>query len=200
MYIWRFPFTAAANLFVLAILLPCLSALAGLRTRLTGERARLVIAAALVLCVLVSPLFVSLLFERRVEANAAILEAHGQTLSRIDPAPGMNCLAAIFAAVLAPSAFAFFRTRRARGMYLLGGWIFVALNLINACAPGWCEHFGFPFRYYWWSDALLFDETGRNLTAGFSWLAIAANAGCFALAAIALSVATRRARPIIKVV
>jgi hypothetical protein len=52
--------------------------------------------------------------------------------------------------------------------------IFALLNLANWCSPGWCERFGFPFPYSWWSDGIMI-MNGVNLTAGVSRLALFGN-------------------------
>ena len=66
------------------------------------------------------------------------------------------------------------------------------LNITNWCSPGWCERYGFPFPYSWWSDAILIMD-GRNWSAGFSALALLGNVAAAALAALVLSRAYRRA-------
>lgn len=32
--------------------------------------------------------------------------------------------------------------------------VLAVLNAVNLCAPGWCGAYGFPFPYYFWSDAI----------------------------------------------
>ncbi len=40
---------------------------------------------------------------------------------------------------------------------LLIAWVTIVLGLssVNWCAPGWCAHYGFPFSFYGWSDAMI---------------------------------------------
>lgn len=32
--------------------------------------------------------------------------------------------------------------------------VLAALNAVNLCAPGWCGWYGFPLRYFTWSDSM----------------------------------------------
>jgi len=68
---------------------------------------------------------------------------------------------------------------------------FAFLNIANWCSPGWCERFGFPFAYSWWSDAILI-MNGQNLSAGFSVTAIALNASVLIGIGVVLSLRYRR--------
>jgi hypothetical protein len=68
---------------------------------------------------------------------------------------------------------------------------FTLLNIANWCSPGWCERFGFPFPYSWWSDAIIV-MNGKNLTAGTSLVAFGANISVFFLVIAALGRAYHR--------
>lgn len=73
----------------------------------------------------------------------------------------------------------------------LAALAFTLLNVANWCSPGWCERFGFPFRYSWWSDAIIV-MNGKSITAGTSRIAFVANISVFLLVVAALGRAYRR--------
>jgi hypothetical protein len=64
--------------------------------------------------------------------------------------------------------------------------VFALLNVTNWCRPGWCERFGFPLPYSWWSDAIMV-MNGRNITAGASIAAFVVNLTALAAAFYAMA-------------
>ena len=69
--------------------------------------------------------------------------------------------------------------------------MFTGLNVANWCSPGWCERFGFPFPYSWWSDAIII-MNGENLTAGHSLIAFLVNISLFLVVVVVLAALYRR--------
>ncbi len=62
--------------------------------------------------------------------------------------------------------------------------VYAGINAVNLCSPGWCTHYGLPFRLYGWSDAIIIFN-GENLNpGGFSIWAVLGN-GLVALAIFA---------------
>jgi len=45
-------------------------------------------------------------------------------------------------------------TSRAAVLFYVWLMVFTAANIVNRCAPGWCETIGFPFAWRSWSDAI----------------------------------------------
>lgn len=82
---------------------------------------------------------------------------------------------------------------RYRAAFYAAAAAFGVLNVTNWCSPGWCERFGFPLPYAWWSDAVVIIN-GTNLTAGASIAAFAANLAAFAVAVYAMSRRYQRQR------
>jgi hypothetical protein len=63
------------------------------------------------------------------------------------------------------------------------------LNTVNACNPGWCARYGFPFAFYEWSDGLImmngeWPEPFRMAALGANFL-IFAIGGAFLIRACA---------------
>jgi hypothetical protein len=42
-----------------------------------------------------------------------------------------------------------------RGLLIAWCTLVLLLSTVNWCAPGWCAHYGFPFSFYGWSDAMI---------------------------------------------
>ena len=111
------------------------------------------------------------------------------------PAFAALCATAVLLIVAALFLFPVSLSRKLATNYRLAfiafGLLFVTLNVANWCNPGWCGSFGFPFRYRWWSDAIII-MNGKNLTAGSSVPAALADAGIGLAACALLVVAFRR--------
>jgi hypothetical protein len=75
---------------------------------------------------------------------------------------------------------------RARFAFWTTAFVLTAVNLANWCSPGWCERFGFPVPYRWWSDAIIV-MNGVNLSAGESSLAVIVDAVAVGAAALLAS-------------
>ena len=194
MYVWRFPVLLFASFAVTAALLPVCAALLAWRGTLTNRAARGVLLAVIAAMLAVSPGLVSGTIDALTATSEPLMK------SFIHPSPSVLWAPAILVSIvlvlldrLFPSANA---PRGATLRYraaLLGTLIALGgLNITNWCSPGWCERYGFPFPYSWWSDAILIMD-GRNWSAGFSALALLANVAAAALAALVLSRAYRRA-------
>lgn len=96
----------------------------------------------------------------------------------------------ILVAVLFPASRLLFPESARVHWWRLAFWLtalaFAVLNVANWCSPGWCERFGFPFRYSWWSDAIY------DGSAGWSLLAVFANVAVFCAVIAALAFKYRR--------
>lgn len=75
--------------------------------------------------------------------------------------------------------------------FWLIAFAFAVLNVTNWCRPGWCERFGFPLPYSWFSDAIVVMD-GRNYTAGTSLIALVANISSLLFVGAALGRSYRR--------
>jgi hypothetical protein len=179
-YIGRFPLFGAVALIVIGVLLVCFVLQGALRSRLRNEVLR---GAAL--CLFVVPLLLSPMLVYALTHDA-----------RMRPPAVLYWLPAATTLVLVITAALLFPRTKSnvlmwRTAYFAISWTFLALNLANWCNPGWCEHYGFPFPYSWWSDAVM-TMNGETQTAGFSAVAIVANVACMATVAAAMSLRFRR--------
>jgi hypothetical protein len=88
----------------------------------------------------------------------SVARALGINVSYLDPGP------LGYLAPLAFAAFAFLVGKRAlkdtwigARAFLFYAWLFTftLLNVVNRCAPGWCETIGFPLSWHSWSDDMV---------------------------------------------
>lgn len=194
MYVWRLPLLSFAVLASTAITVYALGAMLVLRGRLRAPIVRGILSAAAVLAVLAAPFLVDV-FTRWPLGEAA---RHGLFIDPPfllfwSPAAAAIILVAL-AWLLFPSGASSAFTLRYRAYFAGSVLLFAVLNCANWCSPGWCERYGFPFRYSWWSDAIVI-WNGRNLTAGFSKIALLLNVATAVVASWALAVFYRRSRP-----
>jgi len=80
-----------------------------------------------------------------------------------------------------------------RAAFVATAFVDAVLNVVNTCAPGWCGRYGFPFAYWWWSDAIVVFN-GKNLTSGTSSLAVVGNVLVLLGCGIAMSRLAKRER------
>jgi hypothetical protein len=189
MYVWRLPLFSFAVLVSTALVACALATLLWLRTRSQNAGARGVLSSGAVVALLTTPFLVHAL----TRPSLATAARRGMY---IDPPQFIYWLPAVLAACLIAAAVLLFPARpastfRYRSSFVALLFLLALLNLTNFCAPGWCERFGFPFPYTWWSDAIVMVD-GRNLTAGFSTIAILLNVAVAAGGFIALAMAYRR--------
>jgi hypothetical protein len=192
MYIWRFPyFTGVAIAISSAVLVVC-TALLEIRVRVRSQIIRGICSAGVLLALFACPVLVI----QAIEPALAAARAHRSYIDQ-GPEPGWSA-AALVLLVLVSSHFLFprrplssrtFRWRSAFAALVVG---FVVMNAVNWCSPGWCERFGFPFPYQWWSDGII-EMNGENLTAGWSLVAAIADVVVLIAASAALVVFYRRA-------
>jgi hypothetical protein len=189
-YVWRFPVLLFSTFAVTAALLAVSAALLAWRGGVTSRVGRGVLLALVAAMLLASPALVSGTIDALIDQGEGLRKNYVHPSAFVLWAPAL-LVPAILALLhrLFPPGGAVLRYRAAcmATLVALG-----ALNITNWCNPGWCERYGFPFPYSWFSDAILI-MNGRNWTAGFSALALLGNATAAALAAVALSRAYRRA-------
>jgi len=181
MYIWRFPYFAGVSIAISIVVLSVCTALLEIRVRVRSQVARGICSTGVLLALLACPV----LFIQAIEPALAAARAHR---TYIDPGPQLGwSAAALVLLALVGNHFLFprrppvsraFRWRAAFTALVVG---FVVMNSANWCSPGWCEWFGFPFPYRWWSDGIIV-MNGDNLTAGWS-LAAAITDVCVLVAA-----------------
>ena len=177
MYIWLFPLLAFAQIMTTFALLVVIPLLLHLRARTQRLTIRSLLLAALVVALLLSPAVVFILTDAELRRAAS----HG---IYIHYSPVAFWLPAAVAVAVWSSALVLFPglpptgAQRWRRGFVGAAFVFLVLNLANQCSPGYCERFGFPFAYWWWSDALLI-VNGQNLTGGNSMAALAANVAAF---------------------
>ncbi len=189
MYVWRLPLFSFAVLATTAIVAGALATLLWVRGRSHSAAARGLLSSGAVVALLTAPFLVHAL-TRGSLAKAAL---HGVY---IDPPQFIFWLPAALAVCLIVLAVLLFpagqaSTFRYRASFVALLFLLALLNSVNFCSPGWCERFGFPFAYTWWSDAIMMVD-GRNLTAGFTAIAILLNVAMAAGGFIALSIAYRQ--------
>jgi len=191
MYVWRLPLFSFAVLATTAIVAAALAILLWARGRTRNAAARGILSGAAVVAVLTAPFLVHVL----TRDSLATAARHGVY---IDPPQFIFWLPAALAVCLIVLAVLLFpagpsSTFRYRASFVALLFLLALLNSVNFCSPGWCERFGFPFAYTWWSDAIVMVD-GRNLTAGFTSIAILLNVTMAVGGFIALSIAYRQVR------
>lgn len=191
MYIWRFPLFAFSDVVTTAALLLVLSSVLEIRGRVRKVAIRGLFLALAVTAVALSPLLVHVIMEPALREHAA----HGLY---IDPSPFAYSLPAAVAvtvlflsSLLFPSSASWRNVRAWRAAFAATSLTFLALNLANWCSPGWCERFGFPLPYAWWSDAQLVFN-GTQFGSGFSLVILLMDLATFLGLAILLSKSYRR--------
>jgi hypothetical protein len=171
MYVWRLPLFSFAALSSTAIVVCALAAVLAIRRRIAAPVLRGIVSSVAVVMLLGSPALTEALI--RWPVAGAI-----QGGMYIDPSPLILWLPAIGAVFLLVAARLLFPAAATSGVALkYRCWFvalvlgFVLLNCANWCSPGWCERFGFPLAYSWWSDGMVILD-GKNWSAGFSSAAI----------------------------
>ena len=197
MYVWRFPVLSFALLTVTSVLAALLLMLIELRARNPNSVIRGLLTSTSLLALLASPVLVAAMTEKELR----LLAEHGHWRHY---GPQVFAAPLVFAALLLVAAYALFPSREVERqplkwrIYFLATCLgFSALNLINWCSPGWCERFGFPFPYLWWSDAVVI-MNGRNITAGTSKVGLAMNVAILVVSVVLLSRVFRRSAAVLK--
>ena len=192
MYVWRIPLAnfAALLAFCGVVIVWEISAL--LRHHTSSNLKRGLLVGVAVVAALISPFLVAVVLERELTmlASRGVYVRIGPVIY-VGPAVAAGLLFAVSRLAVrtgSPSA------GLARAVFWVTAATVATLNLSNWCSPGWCERFGFPFPYSWWSDAIVI-MNGVNLTAGTSTLAVVADTAILLGAAIVMPRALhRRAR------
>ena len=194
MYFWRFPLFAAAALFTTTVTLLAIIVSLWCRLASTNPLWRGLTLGLAVGSLLASPILCGSIVERA----ASSLRRYGWF---IDPPRFLPLSPLVFVLVILAAAHLLFPTRttprdvlRWKIGFVTFVLAFAALNLANWCSPGWCERFGFPFPYSWWSDAILVIN-GVNVSAGHSTAAIFANVVVLILVSLAFSISYKRRFP-----
>jgi hypothetical protein len=190
MYFWRFPLFAFADIVTAAVLLPVVSAVLYLRSKFRAAVMRGFANVLTVAAIGTSPELVHVLTSHQLRFAAAHgVYVHPSPISYWFPASLVICVLLLsrlfFPAAASP------RYHRWRASFAAASLALAALNTINWCSPGWCERFGFPLPYSWWSDAIII-VNGQNLTAGHSRFALGLNVALFLALVTAVSVVYRR--------
>jgi hypothetical protein len=194
MYVWRFPLFAAAALLTTTVTLFAILALLRWRLACTGRLSRGVVSGLAVASLLASPIFCISITE------AGLASARRSGLF-IDPPLLLVFYPFAFALVVLAATHLLFPIRatpfdalRWRVAFVAFVLVFAAFNFANWCSPGWCERFGFPFPYSWWSDAI-FVINGVNVGAGHSTFAVLANVVVLIFVSVAFSVSYKHRFP-----
>lgn len=175
MYLWRVPLTAFIAWRTAALLVLAVMSLMRARRVRTAAVWRAVFAALSIVIILISPSAVAWMI---------VAAQRDPSIHRVfvDPSPIVLWSPSILVCLLIGVNELFFPRRVSplqsdawRSAYAAIVVSFAFLNVANWCSPGWCERFGFPFAYSWWSDAIIV-MNGQNLTAGSSMIAAVLNA------------------------
>ena len=192
MYFWRIPLPLFGAFVATVSLASVWIGVASLRTRVRSPLVRAVLVSIAATATLLSPLLALEIVRDELERMSKLgIYAHYS--------PHLFVAPAVLVSALFATSRLLFRARGAENIrwWRLGFWLiafaFALLNIANWCSPGWCERFGFPFSYSWWSDAIIF-MNAENLTAGHSLVALAANIAVFCSAIAALAFSFRRSR------
>lgn len=184
MHIWRLPLVNLAALLAFATVAIAWEVVAWLRQNARSDIARAFIVAAGIVVALLSPFIVHIVVEPELRDLAARgVFVHYGRVFYIGPAVIAALLFAVSRRTIpsgAPGA------SLARMAFWSTATILATVNLANWCSPGWCERFGFPLPFSWWSDAIMV-MNGVNLTAGTSVLAVMADFIVLLLASLAIS-------------
>ena len=190
MYVWRIPLPLFGALLASISLAAVWIALTSLRRRVQSVFARGSLLSVGVGAAILSPFVVELITRDELQRMARLgVYVHYSPYIFLAPA----VLVAILFLIL---HLAFPRSDAGTSFhwklkFWLAAFVFAVLNVANWCNPGWCERFGFPFPYSWWSDAIVI-MNGENLTAGRSFIALLANLSVFLLVVAVLSRSYRR--------
>src|SRR5882762_3492403 len=145
MYVWRLPIGSFAQLVCAAALLAAIALLLRFRQLTTNAGVRAVLFVLCIVAVVFSPILVD-----------GIVTFQPRQGLYVDLSPLKLWLPAVFVLVLLsiakvafPSDVRPLDSMRWRTRFYAATWFFALLNLINLCNPGWCDRFGFPFRYNW---------------------------------------------------
>ena len=181
MYVWRLPLIHLAALMAFVAVAVTWEVVAWLRRRFRSELAGRLALSCGALVALLSPGIVHLVVERELRE----LASHGMYA---DPGAVFYAGPAIAAALLfVVSRWAIPSTEpgvgRARCVFWMTAFALAIANLANGCSPGWCERYGFPLSYRWWSDSIVV-MNGVNLSAGASRLAACIDAIAIGAAAL----------------
>jgi len=191
-YVWRVPVLLFAPLVTTALLLAVAATLLAWRRSAAAPAVRGALLALVLIAHLAAPVVTSALLEpflARERASGDFI--HPSVLLLWSPALLVPLLL-----VLADRLFPHSETRAAsllkyRAAFFAAVLTFAFLNVTNWCSPGWCERFGFPLPYSWWSDAILIFD-GRNMSAGNSVVAFLFNITALAPVVLAMSRTFRR--------
>lgn len=190
MYVWRLPLVSFAVLATTVVLVIVLSWLFAARRRTASAVARGVLSGCGILAVLASPFLMYAITE--VELRRLMrLGVFGHYGVPVFLAPAAAAIALL---LLSRTLFPLPSPAAAkwRAMFWAVSFLFALLNLLNWCSPGWCERFGFPIPYSWWSDSIGGIDQD-HLTAGTSALALILNAATFLATVSVMGASFRRA-------
>lgn len=181
MHVWRLPLVNLAALLAFAVVAIAWEVVARLRQNARSDIARGLVVAGGIGVALSSPLIVQIMVEPELRDLAARgVYLHYGRVFYIGPAV-VATLLFVLSRRWIPSGATLART----AFWLTAG-ILATVNLTNWCSPGWCERFGFPLPYSWWSDAnIVMNDV--NLPAGSSVVAVVADFVVLLLGAIVIS-------------
>lgn len=193
MYIWRLPLISFAALLAFIAVAALWEILAFCRRRCDSDVLRGVLFGAGIAGALLSPLLVHAVAAPELRHLAARgVDTHYSWVFYAAPFLAAATLFYGPRRLIQPLAP---QRHRTVAVFWSTAVTFTLLNLANWCSPGWCAHFGFPFRYSWWSDAIVI-LNGVNLSAGTSLLALLGNVACaVAVTALAAHLAGRAWKP-----
>jgi len=190
MHVWRIPLPFFAALFASTSLAFVWIGVVGLRRRGKNDAFRGLLLAIAVVATILSPFLVQAITGHELEKMA-------KRGIYVHYSPYVYLAPAFVVALLFGISRLLFPRREPSSVFRwhLKFWLvafaFAVLNVANWCSPGWCERFGFPFPYSWWSDAIIV-MNGENLTAGTSLIALVANISVFVFVVAALARSYRR--------
>ena len=195
MYVWRIPVLLFAPLVTATLLVAICAGILALRRSLSTRLGKAIMLALISIALLTSPAVVWAIIESSAERAPEMMRTY------IDPSAATLWSASSVAVILLGVAHRLFPCVsvpvavcvRYRASFFSAAFAFAVLNVTNWCNPGWCERFGFPLPYSWWSDAIIIIN-GRNLTAGTSIAAFVANLDALASVVYAMSRSYQRHR------